>query len=464
MFLKFVYRFLLPAILVNHGIAAQSIEQIIEPVFSHTTIHQHEILELKIPFKEEKIKNVSSLPLLHDWVKLNTSFKKENKIWYITQYYKPLKYGTYLFQDFQLYINQKKYIVKGINIRVLKNNNHTEPKKDTLPQVEPNLYNGNLDARLKLEIEENKIYKTEYTRLRLKLIVGEKNDVEINFFNLKEQLKTISDAFRSNNLWVETISKTEEIVLDTTQKNKKENSFILLDWLICPLDTGKFNFFSTHFTIISYQTFKSQNIVYRNYQFKDLTSNTLTLNSIAPPKLENWKGNIGKFNLSHSNLPANLQIGKAYKFYIKISADQKHSNIEIPKITNDKKFQLFKLSSEEKKQIGEKKINILQINYAIVPQDTGEIKLDNKLYWVYFNTQNQTLDTLSAFKNRKFVFLNKIQGNNLTNHTIDKHWQELFDKSSNRLINLEQNTMLKYISNTIIILMLIGTLYLIFKK
>lgn len=459
MFLKIFFHWLPILIACNTFLYAQ---QTVNVTYSADEIALNEVFLITLTVNGDKVKQVSNFPEIADFAKSNTTYSKEKKQYFIKQYYKPRKKGTFELSDFYIAINQKKHFFKGRKLKV-KSTNSKINTASSLPDVAYTEVKPHCELNIKLS--KNVLFQTQSCLLTVSFQIREDNQVELNFIDLKEQLQAIANAVRPANTWVQDLSSLKEIRLDSSSKFNKQNpTYILYQGYISPIDTGAYRIPALKFKVLKYGVFKSPTEVRRKETVFLLTTDAVSFKALPmPSEIENyWVA--GNFYLQEHLIRQKYMVNKAFNFSIIISQQGATGILPEPKLRDNKKFNIFAPQVTEKMQyINQQYVGSKSFRYTIVPKVEGTIDLADVFYWTYFNTTTQAIDTL---KPRSKVQVVENKNNSTTAIDVDESgdWNELLNKSSHKIVNLEQDPRLKWVSNILIILMLIVTLYIILKK
>src|SRR5690606_8481715 len=101
---------------------------------------------------------------------------------------------NFLLNDFQIFINNKKYDVKGTSIRVLNKKNQKLKSDNKLTEegfstVKPDIF-------FSITKSKSQVFVSEGVRLDVSFYINESNRAEINFVNLQNQLDNIIKNIR----------------------------------------------------------------------------------------------------------------------------------------------------------------------------------------------------------------------------------------------------------------------------
>ncbi len=419
-----------------------------------------DVFVVTILVQNEKVKQVSSFPQIADFTKSTTTYAKDKKNYIIKQYYKPRKKGEFELGNYSLTINQKTHFFKGLKLFVT-NAKATANTANIGPEV---IYEEVKEhCQLNIQCSKIKLYQTESTLITVSLTVYDDNKAELNFIDLKDQLKAIAQLAKPSGVWSEDISSLKEISIDTTI-SKKNTTYILYRGYISPIDTGHHVIPSIPFRLLKYKIFKSALEIKRKET--EIILHTLPLKIQTKPLPENLYGqwSAGQFLMKEKLNTNQFTVHKAFDITLTLSHLGLSGIIPAPIVLDNKNFNIFAPQVAEKMyRNGSSFIGTKSFQYTFVPKAVGTYHLADYFVWVYYNVATNTIDTLKP-KSKITVEAGK-EINLQVNETEEaKDWNEIINKSSNVVLHLESDPRLKWVSNVLIILMLLITLYIILKK
>lgn len=428
--------------------------------YSATRLSLRDVFVITVVIQNEKVKQVSNFPEIADFAKSTTAYLKEKKNYIIKQYYKPLRKGEFELNNFILTINKKVYSFKGAKLFV-----SSSKVSVTKPVIGPDVTYEEVKAHCDLKIlySKNNLFQTESCLLTVALTVYEDNKAELNFIDLKDQLKIVAQLVKPSGVWSEDISNLKQVLIDSTS-SKKNTTYILYQGYISPIDTGKYRIPSIPFRLLKYSIFKSPLEIKRKESELKIYTLPVTINSKPLPAKVFGKWCAGQFSMNEKISSDKIVSNKAFNYTITISQKGLSGIIPAPIILDNKNFNIFAPVVEEKMYRNKANyIGTKSFQYTIVPRGVGSFNLSQCFFWVYYNVAKNTIDTLKPFVK---IEVTKSKEISLPIYETEeaKDWNEIINKSSNKVLHLESDPRLKWVSNVLIILMLLITLYIILKK
>lgn len=431
--------------------------------YSKNTIALNEEFFISFLIKKQKLKTFPNFPDIPDFVKTKTSVNQSKSETVVIQSYRPLKKGIFDLENNVIFLNNKSFDLKNTQIKVIEKNAKIPL---IIENTSPPNYKTVFDhCELKLEVDKVECFKTESILLKLLLLVHKDNQANLNFFNLKNQLVSITNQVKPNNCWIQDLTDLNEIKLDTNIASSNiKSKYILYQCYINPTKAKNFNIPQLKFQLIKYDFYKSSTEIWWKDTIVTLYSSPIEIKVKNTPKeIENiWTA--GEYQLNEELSKKEHYINQAIELKLSISHHGITGLLPSFKTIENKKFNIFVPSEMENmvfkhnNYIGKK-----TFNYTIIPRVTGEIELSKYFYWIFYNTKTYQVDTLRPSSVIHIASLPNHYSKNEQKYNI-KEWEGLLKKSSHKIQNLEQNPLLKWVSNILILLMLIITLYIIFKK
>ena len=424
-----------------------------------------EALEIKLILSGEKLKSVSNFPEIQDFVKGNTFFTKENASFYISQIYYPLKTGTFVMRPFNINVNGVKYSFKSQNFKI---KNKKAVKENLVKHVILKINSEELikpDVFFKINSNTKNAYTREGINLSADFYVAKNNTEEFNFVHLQEQVKTISDTIKHLHCWIDELGSTDEMKMDSVIFNNQTYlKYQLFNAYIFPYDTSGITIPEFNFKIISYKTKKSNLLIEREAYYLTFSSSSILIKlKPLPPHPLREVVPVGTYKHVDKFPNQVIKTDEMFKYSISIKGTKGLSVISNPILLENKSLEIFPPRITRKNaEVNNNQEYIKTFEYSIVPKKGDKIVLGDYIYWVYFNTKQKKYDTLAtklAVDIKEMAFDDQYQ---TTKH--QSFYDQMIGKVSNKIKSKEKDDKIKWISNILILLMLVSTFILILKK
>ncbi|HEX8548877.1 MAG TPA: hypothetical protein VF691_18065 [Cytophagaceae bacterium] len=408
---------------------------------------------------DTRIKNLGNFPEIPDFLKGNTYFKKENKIFYAQQIYYPTKVGTFALPDFAILVNEKSFPSKGVSLRVsFARAKQLIPKRDIekFEETHP-------DLRLLCKSSKDVIYLGEPFVIDLSINIAVENSAEINFVDLNSQLNKLRSKLKPNNCWMEdfntlAIDKGEKTIIDS----KKYISFTLAKISLTPLDSSDIKIPSLSLKMIKYKVRKTKNLIERIPEEFEIPSQVINIkiHALPPHPLRNVTP-AGIYTLYERLYNENVNTGEGTKYTLTIiGKNVSRLTLNLNKEVNPDIFERkisYRQVSSGKEVIGEK-----TFEYFIMPTEPGEYNLTKYFNLIFFNTIKHEYDTLLPRKT--LVVSGESRKNNEISFDREDEFYSLIKNLNDNLIDKQHDNTIKIVINAFIIVMLLSTLVLILKR
>lgn len=432
------------------------------------TIHLNEefILTLEVPKEQKKQFQGYLFPEIPDFVKVKTQFEEEkkDKIILITQSYRPLKEGKFKMNSFKVKTEEKTITVPAKEITVL----HSSPKiKKNTETEDLEFKQEQVDIYFDLTSDKKSVFVGEGFTLTASLLIGENNKVGFNFFNLNEQILSISRKLSGANYLIDKNSAgmIEKLEFDTVRINTKlYKRLMLYQTKVFPINSKDLNLGPIEFSVMKYLTSRKKNSIYWNSDELKLTSGKVKVSIKNLPDHPDKEGAaVGNFQMKEQISAARGYTGKSFRYIIKISGEGNLSAVNFHNVKNNELFDFY--SPEIRQQLvkkDDKETGLKTFTYNIIPKEPGDYELSEFFYLVYFNPEKVSYDTLRS--DITYTVFGESQKNKTISSTDLGSFYEIAEKESNKLRSKEKDQSIKFFANIIILFMLATTAILIFRR
>lgn len=393
-------------------------------------------------------------------VSKTTSVQKENGksnlVHVFTQNYYPTQKGIFFTGNIEVQINKQVLRAEGISITVV--NVEDENNVQLTPELESEAKKG---VFLAITTNKKKVFIQEGFNLNLSLLVSEDNTAELEFYNIEQQLEQILKKIKPKNCWEENFDIREIPKNQMTINGKAFLEYRIYQATFFPFNAETITIPAVSLTMKQWveDTKGNKTISYPVFSSKPFMVRAANL----PSHLLSNQVLVGNFRLSEKISNTIMQTGNSYKYEFKIIGEGNINSIQEPNLNKGAIFDIYPstISQQVEKKhneiFGEKKFQ-----YQLVPTKSGEYKLGDMIYWVFFNSEKQQYDTLRSSLN---VIVN--------GHDIETGLSNMVEPTS-IFAGLENwdttkyvtdyQLLIRYVANFLIILMLLMMVYIIIKK
>ncbi|MFN3403457.1 MAG: hypothetical protein ACK40G_05125 [Cytophagaceae bacterium] len=438
-------------------IGSAAFPQEIKIHYSKSNIQVNDLFTITINMPDEKKKEIGHFPEIPDLVKRNTYFKKEEKRFIIEQNYQSRKEGLFELKEFRILINGKLYVFEGIKIKVSGTNISAKETKE-----EENYESFPVEGFFSITASKKKLIVGEGFLVTASLLLSSESKNEFNFIDLEDQIALINSKLKQCNCWFDQLSEFRGLESDTiTLNDKNYRRFTFLKQVIFPLSSDKIVIPSFYFKLLAYKTSKHSSHISREGFVQNFHSDALEI------KLANQDGEAllpaGKITFLEKFYPSKITVGKAFTYEIEFSGDFNPSLLMPvnPSEINNLEFYPPKITSSF---ISDKNgfRYVKTFKYQMVAREPGQHSLSNELFWSYFNTEKQRTDTLRS----KIII--PVKGESKKNTYISSPDEDSFysltGNVSNKIRFRQKDDFTNFVSNLIILFLLLTTVILILKK
>jgi hypothetical protein len=379
----------------------------------------------------------------------------------ISQNYYPIKIGTYNTGPLEILVNKQVLRSEGTMIIVEKGTNDINEELELLSELTPELESEvNEGAFLAVSVNKRRVYVQEGFNLRLSLLVSENNATEMDFYEVEKQLEKILKVLKPANCWEESFGIQEIPSIPITIGGKSFTEYRIYQASFFPLNNQSIQIPAVKLTmkIMPKTEEETETTTLQTFSSKPLTISVIDL----PPHPLRNQVIVGDFRLEEKISNNILETGQSYRYNFRIVGEGNIQSIQEPTFSNKALFDVYPPDIEnnvlrQKGQIRGAKT----FHYQIIPKQNGNFVLGNIVFWVYFNSQKQTYDTLRSTL-KLTIKGDNIQSTQLASSESESVYTGIEQWDTTKSV-IDYQTIIRNIANVLVIIMLIGMIF-IFKK
>lgn len=465
------------------GFAASS--QNIQIVLGPDEIGENQSWTITITVNNDRLKSYENFPEVEGFKKRGSSSSSQTNIvngqmtssQSIIMTYAPTQRGIFTLPSFKMKVNDQVFAVNGKKIKVgppvqVQSNDpfrsffDRDPARDFFGRGETEFVDVKEEASLNLSTSKNEVYVGEGFTATLSFLVADNNRAPMQFFELGKQLTEILKKLKPTNCWEENFN-IESIEGEPVQINGKGyTQYKVYQATYYPLNSQPVVFPSVGLDMIKFKVAKNPSFFGQNRKedFKKFYSKAkaIRVRELPPHPLRDAVG-VGNYTLEEKISSNELQTGQSITYEFNVVGEGNISSIEKPILKRDNTFELYEPNVKQNiTRDGGRVMGNKSFTYFMIPKEPSIFKLGDYFQWVYFNTIKKKYDTL---KSKQVV---QVVGESQKNQAIESNdLGSFYDKISvadNKLQSTTANPWLKTALNVFILLMLVVSTFLIFKK
>lgn len=442
---------------------------------------------ITITIANERLRSYGDLPEISGFIKRGTSSSQSTNFingqvsstHSIIQNYIPKAQGVFELKPFTITVNDKKYSSPGKKIKVVAARQQqrqvdpfgNDPFDDFFGRRdEPTEFVDVKDeAFFALTTNKDQVYVGEGFTLTLAFYVAETNRATLQFFDISNQLSGILQKIRPANCWEENFNIENITEEPITINGKRYSQYKLYQASYYPLNTKPVEFPSLSLKMIKYKESKTKTFFgrsrqedYKNYPSK---AKTVKVKDLPPHPLKEMVS-VGDYKLREKINTQQSETGLGINYQMIISGEGNISGINEPTKAEDGDLDIY--SPTVKQDITRANSRVRgskEFNYFISANNPGSYALKDYLQWVFFNPRTSKYDTLMP------EMQIKITGEKINQQlsTTGADGQEdnfygLIEDQTNQIRSKSDPKTVIYITNIVLAIMLLLTIYLVFKK
>jgi BatD DUF11 like domain len=322
------------------------------------------------------------------------------------------------------------------------------------------------DAFLALTTSKDEVYVGEGFTATLSFLVADNNQAAMQFYELGKQLAEILKKLKPSNCWEENFN-IENIVEEQVEINGKGyKQYKIYQGSFYPLNTKPIQFPSVGLELIKFKVARNPTFFGQNRQedFKTFYSKpkTIKVKELPAHPLRDAVA-VGDYRLSERINSTQLQTGQSVGYEFDVYGEGNISAIENPTVRKDNNFEFYE--PNVKQNINREKGRVTgtkSFSYFMIPKEPGTYNLGDYFQWVFFNPQLRKYDTL---RSHQVVTVN---GASQKNQAIESNdlgpFYDRLETADNTLRSVSGNSYIQLGVNIFILLLLGGSVYLVFKR
>ncbi|MEM7548164.1 MAG: BatD family protein [Bacteroidota bacterium] len=396
----------------------------------------------------------------------------------ITMNYAPTQEGEFQVPSFTMEINGKQVSAQGKTIKVgpplqrqsrrrRGNDPFGDPFEDFFGRNKPKEYvEVEDDAFFALTVDKEEVYLGEGFNTTLSFYVPQNSRAPLQFYETGKQLTEILKKIKPSNCWEENFN-IDNINGEMVQlKDKAYNRYKIYQATFYPLTLEDIEFPSVSLEMIKYKVAKNPSFFGRNRQqdFKTFYTRprTVKVNELPAHPLKDQVA-VGNFWLDEKINSGNLKTGDSFNYVFEIKGEGNISAVDKPDVDSDEYFDFYDPNIRQNiRRSNNRVMGSKSFSYFGIPNEPGEFDLGKYFEWIYFDPYEEQYDTLKSE-----VVLN-VTGESRRNEYISSNDMGSFydglEFKNNELKSFRGQTQFQIISNIIILILLVATAWVIFKK
>lgn len=451
-----------------------------------TNIALNEAFTITIKVENAKVKSYAPFPAIVNFKKntiasVTSSNNKGNgqvtSTDAVIQNYYAEKEGTFVVKPFSIKVNGQLIESPGITVRVGPyDKNLGEPSKLT-PEDFIDLGKNNKeyvdiqeDAFLGLSTNKSQVYVGEGFTVSLAFYVASTNKAIMEFPpNLGSQLGDILKKIRPEKSWEENFQIEEISPVKVRINGKSYTQHKLYQATFYPLNNEPVIFPRVGLKMIKFKVAKEE---------KDPTSLEARLNTQKdhkyfytlpkrvevkelPPHPLRDQVPVGNFYLQEVAPKKQVRTGSSFEYGFRIWGEGNIPAINAPDIAENEHFNFYPPHIQQSVQrAGQRVSGWKTFNFHSIPKEAGTYDFKNYFRWIFFNPNTQRYDTLRA-KAQIRVSGESLRNLEISSANVGDFYKDL-ENESNTLSHNDFRQTIRYVVNVAMLLMLMGTLFLIY--
>ncbi|WP_164851438.1 BatD family protein [Larkinella soli] len=379
----------------------------------------------------------------------------------ITQTYTAQRPGQYRLLPFNLTVGETVVHSEGTIITV-------RPGAGPLPDIPPaeapaGAINKN-DAFLSLSTSKSRVFAGEGFSVKLSFFVAESYPFELTFYELEPQLQLLLKTLRPVNCWEENTGISELKPVPVLIRNRRYTEYRIYQATFFPLNRQPIRLPSVSLKLVQFRPSATPGGP-RRRDFVGFTTRPLSV-EVVPLPLHPLQDQVavGQYRLIENLSRRAAAIGQSVRYTFRIVGEGNIASLPAPIVPDSSAFDIFPPEQKEVvNRMGEIVSGHKNFQYTLVPQQDGSFPLGSFFRWVYFDPVRERYDTLRSGYTLRVGGAASAPGDTIRVSLPGSIYTGIEQiSSSEQPINLQQ--MMRLAVNIVLIVMILGMMYLFWKK
>lgn len=322
------------------------------------------------------------------------------------------------------------------------------------------------DAFLALTTSKDEVYQGEGFTVTLAFYVAETNRAQLQFYDVGQQLSDILKEIRPSNSWEENFNIESINKEPITINGKRYGQYKIYQATYYPLNNDSITFPSVGLKLVKFLEARNPSFFGRNRKedFKTFYTKpkTVKVKELPAHPLKDQVF-VGDYTLDENISTKELKTGESFTLDFEIKGTGNISAIEEPQINRDRKFDFYDPNIKQHIVRASNQVRgTKSFAYYGIPKEPGSYNMGDYFNWIYFNPRTERYDTL-----RPSLTVN-VTGESMKNTYISSNdmgnFYNRITLEDNDLEDRSKPDLIKIIANACIVIMLVFTGWLVFKK
>lgn len=394
----------------------------------------------------------------------------------ITQNYQARAPGRFQVQPFSIIVNGETIYSEGAELLV-----RPSPTAPGAVNATQNFIPVTPEgaAFLSLRTSKSTIYTGESVALTLSFFVADNYPYVLNFTALDKQLQTLLKKIRPANSWEENVPITDLKPIPAVIGGKKFREYRIYQSVFFPLSNQPLRLpaVSLQLTrprpVIGPPTAQPENIVFTSKP-------VVIVVRPLPQHSSQSRVPVGSFRLEEVLERQRIGVEQSVRYTFTIAGEGNIATLPTP-LTLNERADMDIFPPEERhtlRHMGNQVIGRKSFTYFIVPHQNGQVSLANRFQWIYFDPQTSRYDTLQprlqlqvggrgaiiAKNAASSVSITKTDGGEAPVGSVGNSIYAGIEAMDSTHQSINVSTLVRAVANVLIVIMLLGMIFVFFKK
>lgn len=318
----------------------------------------------------------------------------------ITQQYFAQREGELILPEFTVMVDGNKIKAEALTLSFKKGKEDpkaTETNSNLSEELEDSEKPGTEDIFLSVKASRTSVYLKEGFSLRLALYVAKNAPIEMEFYQLGNQLQGILKQLRPATCWEENVGIEEIIQKEVEIKGRRFTEYQMYQAMLFPFTVQSVSFPAVNLKMLVTETKAGEEKKKSLQTFYSKPARVVV--KPLPPHPQKDQVAVGEYTLNETLTKTKLASGESLRYLFTIKGRGNLATVMPPEVPMVKAFDFYAPDVSQTVQRSYDQVSGEKtFDYFIVAKQNGTYPLGRFFQWVFFNPSTARYDTLQSTK------------------------------------------------------------------
>lgn len=319
----------------------------------------------------------------------------------ISQQYFALKEGDYLLPEFNVVVDGNKVKSEALTLSFKKGKQDPKTTETSAPiseEIEDSDQPETADVFLSAKVSRTSVYLKEGFSLRVALYVAKNAPIDMEFYQLGNQLQSILKQLRPATCWEENVGIEEIIQKEVVIKGRRYTEYQMYQAMLFPFTVQNVTFPAVSLKMLVTEAKVGESEKTKSLQVFSSKPIRVVVKPL-PPHPQKDQVAVGEYSLGETLTKTNLASGESLRYLFTIEGRGNLATVMPPEVPKVKSFDFYPPDMKQTVQRSYDQVSGEKtFDYFIVAKQNGTYPLGRFFQWVFFNPTTARYDTLQSTK------------------------------------------------------------------